>query len=143
MPGYTLVEQKMLAPFKPNGIAPYANAIGILDFLRELAADEFPFPRLSEWRVLGLEQVLYALPPDERHTRALEIRKRLDQAASALERRLLSVQIVFEGELHHGNTLWSEYRGHRLELSNIFGKVRPHTDNHGNKVYLCNFHLSS
>lgn len=142
MPGYLLIEQNTLAPSKPNGVAPHPNAIGILDFLRELAADEFPFPRLSELRVLGLDQVLYASRPDDR-ARALEIRHRLDQAASDLERRLVSVQIVLEGELHHGNTLWSEYRGQRLEISDIFGMPRPHTDNHGNKMFLCSFHLSS
>lgn len=142
MPGYLLIEQSMLTPFKPNGIAPYPNEIGILDFLRELAADEFPFPQFSELRVLGLEQLLYAPRPDER-AHALEIRHRLDQAASDLERRLVSVQIVIEGELKHGNTLWSEYRGQRLEIGDIFGMPRPHTDNHGNKIFLCNFHLSS
>jgi len=142
MPGYTLIEQSMLTSSKPNGIAPYLNEIGILDFLRELAADEFPFPRLYELRVLGLEPLLYASRPDER-TRALEIRRRLDQAASDLERRLVSVQIIFEGELHHGNTLWSIYRGQRIELGDIFGMPRPYTDHHGNKMFLCNFHLSS
>jgi hypothetical protein len=36
MPGYTLIEQSTLTPSKPNGIAPYPNEIGILDFLHEL-----------------------------------------------------------------------------------------------------------
>lgn len=142
MPNYFLIQQNMLAPSRSNGITPYSNEIGILDFLRELAADEFPFPQFSELRVLGLEQVLYASRPDDR-ARALEIRKRLDQAASDLERRLVSIQIVFEGELKRGNTLWSEYRGQRIEIGDIFGMPRPHTDTHGNKMFLCNFHLSS
>jgi hypothetical protein len=142
MPGYLLMEENALTPSRRNGITPFPNAIGILDFLRELAADEFPFPQFSELRILGLEQVLYASRPDDQ-ARALEIRRRLDQAASDLERRLVSIQIVFEGELHHGNTLWSVYRGQRIEIGDIFGMPRPHTDNHGNKMFLCSFHLSS
>lgn len=142
MPGYTLIEQSTLTPLKPNGIAPYPNEIGILDFLRELAADEFSFPQFSKLRVLGLEQVLYASRPDDR-ARALEIRHRLDKAAPGLDNKLATVQIVFEGELKHGNTLWSMYRGQRLEISDIFGMPRPHTDSHGNKMFLCSFHLSS
>jgi len=142
MPGYLLIEENALTPSRPNGTTPFPNAIGILDFLRELAADEFPFPQFSELRILGLEQVLYASRPDDQ-ARALEIRRRLDQSSSNLERRLVSIQIVFEGELHHGNTLWSVYRGQRIEIGDIFGMPRPHTDNHGNKMFLCSFHLSS
>lgn len=142
MPGYLLVEQKTLTPSKPNGITPYPNEIGILDFLRELAADEFPFPRFSELRVVGSEQVLYASRPDDA-TRALEIRQRLQQAAQDLQSRLLNIQVVFEGELHHGDSLWSEYRAQRLPIGHIFGSPPPHTDMYGNRTFLINFNLTS
>lgn len=142
MPGYYLIEQSTLTPFKANGVAPYPNEMGILDFLRELAADEFPFARFYELRILGLEQVLYASRPDDT-ARALEIRHRLQQAAQDLERRMLSIQIVFEGELKHGDTLWSEYRGQRLAIGHIFGSPPPHNDMYGNRTFTINFNLTS
>jgi hypothetical protein len=141
MPGYTLIEQNTLTPSKPNGIAPYPNEIGVLDFLRELAADEFPFPQFSELRVLGLEQVLYASRPDDR-ARALEIRHRLKRAAQDLENRKIAIQIIFEGELKHGDSLWSEYRGQRLPIGHIFSSPSPHTDARGNRTFSVNFNLS-
>ena len=65
MIGYQLVERAAFAPEKPTGILALPNEIGLLDFLRELAAEELPFPRLSEWRMVGLEEVLYAARPDD------------------------------------------------------------------------------
>jgi hypothetical protein len=121
---------------------PYPNEIGILDFLRDLAEDQFPFPKFSELRVLGLEQVLYASRPDET-TRALEIRHRLQQSAQDLERRMLSIQIVFDGELKHADSLWSDYRGQRLPIGHIFGSPPPRTDAHGNRTFSINFNLTS
>lgn len=142
MPGYTLVEQNTLTTSKPNGIAPYSNEIGILDFLRELAADEFPFPQFSELRMLGLEQVLYASRPGDQMC-ALEIRRRLQHAAQDLANQKIAIQIVFEGELKHADSLWSNYRGQRLPIGHIFGSPPPHTDVHGNRTFLVNFNLTS
>jgi hypothetical protein len=142
MPGYQLVDHHNLAPFRDKGITPHDNPIGLLDFLRELAADELPFARFQELRVMGLEDVLIAAMPADREL-ALDIRNRLRAAASELERRLVSVQVVFKGRLRRGEELWSEYPDRRLPVGVIFGSPPPNTDSRGNQYYSANFNLTS
>lgn len=141
MPGYTLLESRLLIPAKPDGIPPYPDQIGFLDFLRELAADELPFPKFHELGVVGLEEVLFAARPEEAEL-ALEIHRRLRQAAPELEKRLLSIQVVFQGTLMRGESLWVEYRGQRLPIGHIFGSPPPETDARGNRFYRTNFNLT-
>ena len=141
MPGYQLVERAILAPGKPDGIPALPNDIGLLDFLRELAADEFPFPQFHALRVVGLEEVLYAARPDDAIL-AFDIQRRLRDAASDLQRRLLSVQVVFHGTLMYGDTLWVEYRGQRLPIGHIFGSPPPETDMRGNRFFRAVFALT-
>src|SRR5205085_8936663 len=120
MPGYQLVERAALSLAKPNGIAALPNEIGILDLLRDLEDDTFPYSRLYELRVIGLEDVLYAARPDDALL-ALEIKRRLRMSAQDLQNRMISVQIVFNGRLIHGDDLWVEYRNQRLPIGHIFG----------------------
>src|SRR3990170_7812687 len=105
MPGYQLVEQQSFS----RGLKPYEVKMGLLDFLRELAGEEVSFPKFYEVRIIGLEEVLYAARPRDREL-ALEIRKRLRQAASDLEKKLINVQVVFAGRLVKGDSLWVEFR---------------------------------
>ncbi len=141
MPGYMLLERSTLAPFKSDGIEPHVMALGLLDFLRELSLDPFPFTKYAEIRVLGLEEVLHAARPNEAEI-AHEIRRRLRQAAPDLERRLVSVQVVFRDKLVRGDTLWSEFGGGRLPISHIFGSPPPETDARGNRFFRANFNLT-
>lgn len=141
MPGYVVLERALLAPVKSDGIQAHPESMGFLDFLRELAAEPFPFPRYAEQRVVGLEEVLFAARPQEA-TLALEIHRRLRQAAPELERRLLSVQVVFRGKLIRGDTLWSEFGGQRLPVGHIFGSPPPQADSRGNRFYAVNFNLT-
>lgn len=141
MTGYQLVERTMLWPEKANGIPALAEEMGILDFLRELEADGFSFPRLYEVQIVGLEEVLYAARPDDM-VMALEIKRRLQSVASDLQGRLLSVQFVFQGTLMRGDTLWVEYRGQRLPIGHIFGSPLPETDAHGNRFFRAGFALT-
>jgi len=141
MPGYMLLERGTLAPFNPDGVKPHAIEMGFLDFLRELALDPFPFARYAEIRVVGLEEVLHAARPNEAEI-AHEIRRRLRQAAPDLERRLLSVQVVFRDKLVRGDTLWSEFGGGRLPISHIFGSPPPQTDARDNRFFRANFNLT-
>jgi len=141
MTGYQLVERTMLAPEKANGIPALPNEMGILDFLRELEADEFPFPRLYQVQIVGLEEVLYAARPDDM-VMALEIKRRLQSAATDLQGRLLSVQVVYQEKLMSGDTLWAEYRGHRLPIGHIFGSPLRETDAHGNRFFRAGFALT-
>jgi len=140
--GYQLVEKATLSPSRPHGIRPNSYRIGLLDFLRELAAEELAFPKFQEMQVVGLEEVLYAARPEDARL-ALEIRDRLRRVASDMERRLLSVQIVFRGKLKRGDDLWVEYRGTRLPIGHIFGYPVPQSDTGGNRFFLVNFNLTS
>ena len=142
MPGYILVEQSELSPPKTNGIPANAQALGFMDFLRELAADECPLPKFAEIRLVGLEEMLHAARPQEEDL-ALEIHRRLRGAASDLERRVMSVQVVFKGKLTRGHTLWAEYRGHRLPVDRIFGSLPRQSDARGNIFYRANFNLTN
>ena len=142
MPGYILIEQTQLAPIKEDGLVPFSEAFGFLDFLRELAQEDFPFPRLAEVRVVGLEAVLFAAQPHDREM-AAEIHRRLQKAASSLERRQMSVQIVFQGTLWRGDKLWVDYRGVRLPIDIIFDSPLFTTDARGNRTCRVHFHLTS
>ena len=142
MTGYILLERATLSPLNPNGITPHPEQIGFLDFLRELAGEPFPLPRHAEIRVVGLEELLFAARPDEM-TLALEIHRRLRQAAPELERRLLSLQVVFRGTLIRGDTLWSEFSGSRLPIDRIFGSPPPEKDARGNRFFRANFNLTN
>lgn len=142
MPGYRLVELRNLRPHKPRGMHPAGEAIGILDFLRELAESPFPLPKFSKWQVAGLEDVLFAARPREEEA-ALEIHRRLNDAASDLERRLLDVQVVLSGEIVRGAHMTVKYRGASLPLFLIFNNPLRKEDGNGNPYYPVEFHLSS
>jgi hypothetical protein len=141
MPGYQLVEAVTLQPAKRDGIASLPTELGLLDFLRELAAEECPFPKFAELRVVGLEEVLHAARPEEADL-ALEIHRRLRAAASDLEQQLVSVQVVFTGKLVRGDALWCEYRGSRLPVGHIFGSPIEEHDARGNGFFPTNFNLT-
>ena len=141
MSGYTIVERAVLSTSRENGIPAHPEEIGFLDFLRELAGDELSFPKFAELRLVGLEEVLFAARPADGEL-ALEFHRLLRRAASELDRRLVSVQVVFQGTLVRGDTLWVEYRGQTLPISNIFGSPRPQSDVRGNRFYHSNFNLT-
>lgn len=142
MPGYVLVERSALTPLKPDGMSPHRDEMGFLDFLREVAAEPFALPRYAAIRLLGLEEVLFAARP-EAAAIAVEIHRRLRQAAPQLERGLLSVQIVFRGRLIRGDSLWSEFGGQRLPVGHVFGSPAPQTDHRGNRFFAVNFNLTN
>ena len=142
MPGYRLVEVGNLSPGKDDGIPPYENDIGFLDFLREIAQEPSPFPKFYKVQVHGLEEVLFAARPQQKEM-ALRIHRLLRQAAQNLEKRLVEVQIVFQGKLVKGETLWVEYRNTRLPIDNIFGSPLRQTDAKGNPFYKTNFNLTN
>ena len=120
----------------------HVEVYGILDFLRELSDETLPFAKYAQLRVVGLEEVLFAARPHDREI-AVHIHRRLQRAASGLEKKLLSVQVVFQGELRRGDKLWSEYRGARLPIDAIFDSPLPETDSRGNRFYRVHFNLTS
>lgn len=142
MPGYVLMQQASLQPYKPKGIPPAPQIIGILDFLRELEQDPFPFAKMSKWQVVGLEEVLFAARPNEQEV-AIDIHTRLNRAASGLEKHVLDVQIVFSGEIVRGADTTVKYRGALLPINLIFNHPPIEKDANGNVFFRMEFHLSS
>ena len=144
MPGYKLIELSNMQPHKAKGIAPHDEAIGILDFLRDLPEqddDPSPFQRMLKLRIVGLEEVLFAAK--QREETAIAIRTRLNDAASHLQKRLLDIQVVFNGEFVRGADLTVNYRGASLPIYLIFNHPDPLADANGNSFYPMDFHLSS
>jgi hypothetical protein len=135
------VQTSSLRPYNPRGLDPYPEEVGALDFLRDLASEEFALPRFYEVRVLGLEEVLFAAG-DDLPELAAGIRRLLQSAASDLERRLVKVQVVFTGRLVRGDTLWCEYRQQRLPIELVFGSPIAQEDGRGNRLYLVSFNLT-
>jgi hypothetical protein len=142
MSGYTLIEGAQLALAEQEDLRPGVEVYGILDFMRELFDETLPFSKYALLCVVGLEEVLFAARPRDREIAAL-IHQRLQRAASGLEKKLLSVQVVFQGELRRGDRLWSEYRGARLPVDAIFDSPLPETDGRGNRFYRVHFNLTS
>ena len=119
----------------------YAEGLGMLDFLRELEHEENPFSRNACVRVEGLEEVLYAVRPDY-HGMAIRVRNLLNQAASDLSKKLITVQMVFKGKLERGATLRSLYRGEELPIHFIFGTPTS-SEIDGSTVYRVPFSLTT
>lgn len=142
MPGYQLIEEAYMQPRAAKGIARAPQIIGLIDFVRELSEDPFPLPKFSRWCVVGIEEVLFAARPNESDL-AIEIHRRLNDAASDLEKRLLDVQIIFTGKVVRGADLVAEYRGASLPIGLIFNHPKKQQDVNGNPYYPIEFHLSS
>ncbi|MBW1935302.1 MAG: hypothetical protein JRI84_07100 [Deltaproteobacteria bacterium] len=142
MPGYQLLELRHLRPNMVEGIEPYENKMGLLDFLREITQDPFPFPKFYRVQILGLEDVLFAARPQEEEL-ALKIQRILRSAAQNLEKKLVEIQIVFRGRLVRGESLWVEYRNAKLPIGHIFGSPIRQTDASRNQFYKKSFSLTN
>ena len=59
MKGYEIFEQRYLKIYRQDGIEPYDNRMGLLDFLRELNAGPEGIARYSSFMVVGIDDVLY------------------------------------------------------------------------------------
>ena len=142
MPGYDIIEQKHLFPYKDNGIKPNEIKIGFLDFLKEVSNDSENLPRFSAYMVVGIDEVLYMTTDNDRHQMARTIHKTLQASASALQRKGISVQIVCKGALRRGASLMLDYRGEQLPIELIFGTPTPKNFN-DMLFYQSSFNLSS
>lgn len=142
MPGYQLIEEDHMQPRAPKGIVRSRECIGLIDFLRELNEDPFPFAKFSEVCITGVEEVLFAARPNDSEL-STEIHRRLNAAAADLERRLLDIQVVFTGKIVRGADMFVEYRGAALPIGLIFNHPKKHEDSNGNVFYPMEFHLSS
>ena len=140
MAGYLLVEERMMQPSKAGGVPPHPVRYGLLDYLREVRQEVFPFPAGHRIRVVGLEDVLRAAGDPPREVASF-IHATMVAKASELERMGGFVQVVFKSRLHHADDLWFEVGTRRISLRPIFGRIQ-HTRQHDNDFFLASFNLS-
>jgi hypothetical protein len=143
MPGYLLIEEKMLKPYRINGFDPNPVRMGILDYMRELRQEVFPFNnREQRLRIVGLEDVLLAADRNIMEV-SLFIRKILTSRANELEANLGWVQVIFRRSLKRGDDFWFEPGGNRrVSLRPIFGSPIKESDRDGNEYYRIGFNLT-
>lgn len=143
MPGYVLVEQRSLAPPKPEGQGIKANSqeIGFNDFLRELEQDEFPYNENSSLLIRGLEKLLLESRP-EMDNFAKVIRHKLQKHANDFfTKGCGDIQIVFKGALIRGEKLIDKHVTADIPIHLIFSSPPPDEIN-GQIIYKAGFNLS-
>jgi len=142
MPGYLLVERRMMKPYRSNGLNPNPMRMGFLDYMRELRQEVFPFNLEHELRIVGLEEVLLGSGSQNMEV-SLYIRKILTSKANELNANLGWIQMLFRRPLKRADDFWFEPGGNkRISLRPIFGSPMRETDNAGNDFYRVGFNLT-
>lgn len=143
MPGYHLIEERMLTPFHPDGIEPHANRKGFLDYMRELRQETFPFPRGYRLCVYGLEDVLLAAGDRLREVEGF-IHDTLAQRANELDAVMgTNVQVIFPSRLQLADDFWVEAGLNRhLSLRRIFGRPKRLSGPNGTELFFVGFNLT-
>ena len=139
MAGYMLVEERMMQPWKADGVPRQPHRFGALDYLRELRQEMFQLPGHGI-RVVGLEDVLRAGKDPPRDV-ANFIHATMVAKANELESRGGFVQVVFKFKLRYAADLWFEAGLQRISLGPVFGQVRP-VHERGNEYYIASFNLA-
>lgn len=144
MPGYLLIEEKMLQPYRSQGFLPNPMRMGILDYMRELRQETFPFTRENRLRIVGLEELLLAADAGNSLMEvSLFVRNILAARANELEANLSWVQVVFRRHLRRADDFWFEPGGNRrVTLRPIFASPMRETDVGGNEYYRVGFNLT-
>lgn len=143
MIGYQIIEEAYLRTYREDGVWPYEQRIGLLDFLRELKSGVENMPRCSAYRVVGLDEALYLAGRQGRDAVAATIHSVLQAAAQGLHRRIIEVQVVCKGKLKMGHGFWLEFRREELRLDAIFGLPMRKTIGEDIPVFETGFNLSS
>src|SRR5205809_2618893 len=135
MPGYLLIEERYLRPGKQDGFELNADPMGIMDYLRELRQETFPFNEGRRLRIVGLEDVLIAAGEKQMEVDAF-IHQILVSKANELNSLLgTTVQIVFQRPLYRADDFWIENGRTRISLRGIFGSPEKKCDQNGNEYY--------
>lgn len=143
MIGYQIIEESCLRTYREDGVQPYEQRIGLLDFLRELKNGVESLPRCSAYRVLGLDEVLYLAGKQDRDSVAGTIHSVLQGSAQGLHKRIIEVQIVCKGKLKMGHGFWLEFRREDLPIDAIFGHPMRKIIGDDIQVFETGFNLSS
>ncbi|MBI4455139.1 MAG: hypothetical protein HY644_04485 [Acidobacteria bacterium] len=142
MPGYVLLEEKYLQPAKPDGFEPNPDPMGILDYLRELRQETFPFNEGKRLRIVGVEDLLIDASEKQMEVDGF-IHQILISKANELNSLLgTTVQVVFRRPLHRAEDFWIENGMTKISLRRIFGSPEKKCDRNGNEYYLVGFNLT-
>jgi hypothetical protein len=145
MPGYLLIEERWLQPYRDKGFPPNPVRMGFLDYMRELRQEVFPFTHGPKPRIVGLDDVLLAAGTGENLLKvSVFIRSILAGKANELEANNLGwVQVVFRRPLRRADDFWFEPGGNqRVSLRPIFDSPMKETDSAGNEFYRGGFNLT-
>ncbi len=143
MPGYHLIEERMLKPFNPDGFDANPNRKGFLDYLRELRQDPFPFPRGYKLSVEGLEDVLLASGNQLTDVEGM-IHNILVSRSNELNSIMgTNVQVIFREKLQHEYDFWLEAGLQKhLSLRRIFGTPIRQKGPNGTEFFFVGFNLT-
>lgn len=141
MAGYMLLHESMLQPNKANGIAPHPHLLGLLDYLRELRQDVFPFAPGQRIRIVGVEDVLLAAGDDTEGVMS-SIHHTMTSRARELEQMGGFVQVVFRRKLVRADDFWLEHGAQRISLRRLFDSPQRQVDRLGNEFYTVGFNLT-
>ena len=142
MPGYILLEEKQMQPFRPKGFPPNQVHIGFLDYMRELRQETFPFPEGRKLLVVGLEEVLIAAGDQLPEVEAF-VHDTLARKANELNSYRIGVQIIFRRTLKSAQDFWFELGGgRRISLRRIFDSPPVKSDLAGNEYYFVGYNLT-
>jgi len=131
MPGYLLVEQKKMSPplMPGQGVKSNRSRIAIIDFLRSLDDETFPYDENSSLLVTGIEEFLLASRPNMDEC-AIDIRQRFQKVAGYFNNRnCTDVQIAFRQPLKRGERLMVDHVTTPIPIYLIFGSPVPETIN--------------
>ncbi len=127
MPGYLLVEQNKLSSPLPHGkgITATRTRIEIIDFLRSLDDETFPYDENSSLLVTGIEELLLASRPNMEEF-AADVRRRLQKVAGFFNNRNCGdIQVIFRQTLKKGEKLAVEHVTAPIPNCLIFGSPVP------------------
>lgn len=141
MAGYMLLHESTLQPIKANGIAPHPHRLGLLDYLRELRQDVFPFAPGQKIRLVGVEDVLLAAGDDIEDVMS-SIHRTMTSRARELEQMGGFVQVVFRRKLVRADDFWFEHGAQRVSLRRLFDAPQRQVDRLGNEYYTVGFNLT-
>lgn len=141
MAGYLLVEERILQSQKVDGIPPHPLRMGLLDYLRELRQEVFPFAPNQKIRIVGVEDVLLAAGNQVDDVTSY-LHGVMSSRATELEQMGGFVQVVFRRKLIRAEDFWFEHGTQRVSLRRLFDSPKREVDRNNNEYYIVGFNLT-
>ena len=141
MSGYTILEHRITSLARKDGYTVSDNKMDILDFIREIKEDPFPFNFDKKVTVEGLDKLLFDAGKDIQEV-ANHIRHELTLRAGVIDSQKLTIYMIMLGQLKYGAYLTVEYARKEIPLNLIFDRVNQYDINSHGVLYTTNANLS-